>query len=78
MGEATIRELRNNGAEVLARVAAGESITVTRDGHPVAELRPLPRQRLTAGALVARFSRLPDVDPERFRADVDDAVDQSL
>jgi hypothetical protein len=44
MGEATIRDLRNNSAE----------------------------------ALIARFSRLPQVDPERFRADVDEAVDQSL
>jgi prevent-host-death family protein len=78
MGEATIRDLRNNSAEVLERVAAGESVTVTRDGRPVAELRPLPRQRLTAEALIARFSRLPQVDPDRFRADVDEAVDQSL
>jgi len=78
MGEATIRDLRNNSAEVLERVAAGESVTVTRDGRPVAELRPLPRQRLTAAALIARFSRLPQVDPARFRADVDEAVDQSL
>ena len=78
MGEATIRDLRNNSAEVLERVAAGESVTVTRDGRPVAELRPLPRQRLTAEALIERFSRLPQVDPERFRADLDEAVDQSL
>lgn len=63
---------------MIDRVAAGERITITRDGKAVAELRPLPRQRLAAAALVERFKRLPAVNPERFRADVDSIVDQSL
>jgi prevent-host-death family protein len=37
-----VRDLRNNGGEVLRRVEHGERIVVTRDGTPVAELRPLP------------------------------------
>ncbi|WP_250324588.1 type II toxin-antitoxin system Phd/YefM family antitoxin [Williamsia sp. CHRR-6] len=37
----TVRELRNNGGEVLNRVARGEGLVVTRDGQPVAELRPV-------------------------------------
>ncbi len=37
-----MRDLRNNGGEVLRRVEHGERIVVTRDGAPVAELRPLP------------------------------------
>jgi prevent-host-death family protein len=78
MAEASIRDLRNHGGEVIDRVAAGESITVTRGGKPVAELRPLPQRPLGAEALVARFRRLPPVDSERFRSDVDAAVDQSL
>lgn len=78
VAEASIRELRNHGGEVMDRVAAGEHITITRDGKAVAELRPLPRPRATAAALVARFRRLPPVDPDHFRADVDAAVDQSL
>jgi len=43
----------------------------------VAELRPLPRRRVTAVALIERFRALPPIDPVRFRADVDAAVDQS-
>lgn len=34
------RELRNNNAEVLKRVAAGESFVVTRNGEPVADVVP--------------------------------------
>lgn len=78
MGEATIRELRNRGGEVIARVAGGERIVVTRDGEPVAELRPLPRRPLAAEAVQQRFRRLPPLDPVRFRTDVDATVDQTL
>ena len=78
MVEASIRELRNHGGEVIDRVAAGERVTITRDGKAVAELRPLPRPRATAAALIERFRRLPPVDPGQFRADVDAVVDQSL
>lgn len=78
MGEATVRDLRNKGGEVLDRVLAGEPVTVTRDGKPVAELRPLPGTRLNAHALVERFRRLPPVDPARFRRDVDAVVDQAI
>lgn len=77
-GEASIRDLRNHGAEVIGRVQAGESVTITRDGDPVAELRPLPRRRLGAAALIDRFRTLPPVDAERLRADVDAVIDQSL
>jgi prevent-host-death family protein len=78
MGTTTVRELRNRGGHVLDRVAAGEHITVTRDGKPVAELRPVPRPRATAAMLVERFKRLPPVDPAQLRADVDAVIDQAL
>ncbi|HLE85784.1 MAG TPA: type II toxin-antitoxin system prevent-host-death family antitoxin, partial [Thermoanaerobaculia bacterium] len=39
MSTVTIRELRNRGGDVVERVLAGESLTVTRAGTPVAELR---------------------------------------
>jgi prevent-host-death family protein len=78
MGEASIRDLRNRGGEVIDRVRGGERITITRDGEPVAELRPLPRTRLTAATMIELFRKLPPVDPERFRADIDAVVDQSL
>ena len=78
MAEASIRDLRNHGGEVIDRVAAGERVTITRDGRAVAELRPLPRPRATAAALIDRFRKLPPVDPGRFRSDLDAVVDQSL
>ncbi len=78
MGETTVRELRNKGGDVIERVLAGERITVTRDGKPVAELRPIPRRPLPAAVLVERFKRLPPIDPVAFRADIDAIVDQSL
>lgn len=78
MSEASIRDLRNHGAEVIGRVQLGESVTITRDGEPVAELRPLPRRPLGARALVDRFRNLPRVDPDRLRKDIDAILDQSL
>lgn len=78
MSEASIRDLRNHGGEVIDRVLAGERITITRDGKPVAELRPLRRPPLTAEALVERFKRLPPIDPDEFRADLDAVIDPWL
>jgi prevent-host-death family protein len=74
----TVRELRNNGGEVLDRVERGESVIVTRDGHPVAELRPLPRRSPRAPELIARRKRLPRVDPASLRRDVDAVIDPSV
>lgn len=78
MGEASIRDLRNHGGEVIDRVRAGERVTITRDGAPVAELLPLPRRRLSAAALILKFRLLPPVDPVRLRADIDAQIDQAL
>ena len=38
--ETSARELNQQTARVLARVEAGETITVTKNGRPVAVLRP--------------------------------------
>lgn len=38
--EATARELNQHTAQVLARVEAGETVTVTKNGRPLAVLRP--------------------------------------
>lgn len=35
------REMRNNSADILRRVEAGESFTVTNKGAPVARISPL-------------------------------------
>jgi prevent-host-death family protein len=78
MREITVRELRNRGGDVLERVARGESMTVTRDGRAIAELRPLRRHPIPAEELVNRWRELPAVDPARLREDIDDALDGSL
>jgi prevent-host-death family protein len=78
MAEVSVRELRNHGGEVVDRVLRGESLTVTRDGQPVAELRPLPRPGVEATALLQRWRHLPAVDPERLRRDIDGLIDASL
>jgi prevent-host-death family protein len=78
MAELTIRELRNRGGEVVDRVAAGEHVIVTRDGRPVAELRPYRSTPLSATAVLRRWRRLPAVDLERLRSDVDDVIDPRL
>ena len=76
--EVSIRELRNQGGEVVDRVAAGERLTVTRSGKPVAELRPMGRPAVNAETLLERWRRLPRLDPDRLRADVDEVLDPSL
>jgi prevent-host-death family protein len=77
----TVRELRNHGGEVLARVQAGETLTVTSSGVPVAELRPLPmtRRRFAPTAeIVARLAGGGPIDLQAFRADLDSVTDPYL
>jgi prevent-host-death family protein len=78
MAKVTIRDLRNHGGRVLQRVARGETVTITRDGHPVAELRPIPAPPLAADQLLARWRHLPAVDPDRLRREIDSLMDPSL
>lgn len=46
----TQRELRNKSAEVMDAVEGGETVIVSRNGVPVAELRPIPRRTLVPTA----------------------------
>jgi prevent-host-death family protein len=78
MESATVRDLRNNGGEVLRRVERGERIVVTRDGAPVAELRPLPRPSVRPAELIRRRRNLPRVNPFELRRDIDDLLDPTL
>ena len=73
-----MRELRNQGGRILERVTRGEVLTVTRDGHPVAEMRPLPRRPVPSGALLDRWRRLPAIDAAKLRADLDAVLEASL
>ena len=78
MTEVTIRELRNHGGDVVDRVAAGERLIVTRDGRPVAELRPVRAGGPKASTLLARWRRLPSLDGTSLRADLDATIDPRL
>ncbi len=75
------RELRNNNAKVIEEVVAGESFVVTRNGVPVAELRPVRTTRrnfVPKNEIVSLAAASPHVDFEEFRTDLDRAVDQGL
>ncbi len=78
VSDVSIRDLRNHGGDIVDRAARGEPITITRDGTPVAQLRPLVRHPIGAEQLLDRWSRLPRVDPESLRADIDAALDARL
>jgi prevent-host-death family protein len=78
VSDVSIRDLRNHGGDVVDRAAGGEPITITRAGKAVAELRPVSRPPLAAETLLARWSRLPPVDPVALRQDIDQALDWGL
>ncbi len=44
MAEAASRDLRNNTRQLLDRVGAGETLTITVEGRPVALLQPIGRR----------------------------------
>jgi prevent-host-death family protein len=75
------RDLRNNNAKVIDAVTAGETFVVTRNGEPVAELRPIRAARRTfitrdeVARLAAAGVR---IDHRQFRADLDRSIDQGL
>ncbi len=75
------RELRNDNAKVIEAVAAGETFIVTRNGEPVAELRPITARRRTfvsreeIDEMAAAGVR---IDHRRFREDLDAAFDQGV
>ena len=78
MSSVNVRDLRNRGGEVVDRVARGASVIVTKGGAAVAELRPIPKQALDRETLLARFKRLPAVDPVELRRDLDRVIDPAL
>jgi prevent-host-death family protein len=73
------RELRNDSGAVLREVQSGRTLIVTRNGVPVAELRPVPPHRFVPRAVIADAApRTPRIDAKRLRADLDAVVDQSV
>lgn len=61
MSEIGAYEAKTRFAELLERVRRGERVTITRHGHPVAELSPVGRpsseQRLAAMERMRAFRR---------------------
>jgi prevent-host-death family protein len=75
------RELRNDNAKVIEAVTAGETFIVTRNGEPVAELRPIRSGRRTfisRDDLAAMEVAGVRIDHRAFRADLDRSIDQRL
>lgn len=74
------KELRNNVGEVLRRAEAGEQITITVSGRPVAQLGPIRARQWVETADLQELWALP-ADPtlaedlEAFGADLRDPWD---
>ena len=71
------RQLRNDSAAILRDVQEGQHMIVTRNGTPVAELKPVSsHHRFVPRAAIAAAARTaPRIDAMRFRADIDVFVD---
>jgi prevent-host-death family protein len=78
MSEIAARELRNHTADVLRRVEAGEQVTITSRGRPVAELIPVRalRRRPIARAELVRRLATGQADPG-LRDDLKDLAGES-
>lgn len=60
MSEVAARDLRNHTADLLRRVQAGEQVTITSRGRPVAQLTSVPavrRSPIARAELRRRLSR---------------------
>jgi prevent-host-death family protein len=71
------KELRNNVGEVLRRAEAGEQITITVAGRPVAQLGPAERRNWVNGPALRAVWHTPAprglaTDVERFPAALGD------
>lgn len=75
------RELRNENARVIEAVTAGETFVITRNGEPVAELRPLRAGRrnfISREEVAALATADVRIDRDQFRADLDRVIDQGV
>jgi prevent-host-death family protein len=76
-----LRELRNETTKVIEAVAAGETFVVTRNGEPLAELRPIGAGRrafISRDELATLVTAAVRIDHRQFRADLDRSIDQGL
>lgn len=71
------RELRNRSGEIMRELDRGADFLITRNGVPVGNLLPARRRAFVETATaIAAFAAAPAIDADRFRADVDRAMDQ--
>ena len=77
MTDVSIRDLRNQGGEILDSVMRGAVVTVTRQGRPIAELRPLRRGTDTAD-LLGHWRGTPTFSLQGLRGDLAAILDDSL
>jgi len=54
MAEVGIRALKQNASQVVAQAAAGETVTISDRGRPVALMSPIPASRLAALIIAGR------------------------
>jgi antitoxin (DNA-binding transcriptional repressor) of toxin-antitoxin stability system len=78
MADVSIRDLHRKNRQVIDRVIAGEVLTITRGGRPVARPSPLPRPELRMEDILERWKGLQPMAPDALRWDIDQLIDPSL
>ena len=58
MAALSVRELNDNLSAAIARVEAGEVITITKHGRPVVEMRPKPASKMDDPEWRAAYERM--------------------
>lgn len=77
--ELSVRELRNHTPEVVRAIESGETLTLTVNGRPVADIVPhrTRSQRVPIAVFLAELAELPD-GPGAPWPDVDVTTDDPL
>lgn len=71
MKTATVRDLRNNFADLAKQIEWGEQITITRNGEPFAILSPVSSPKARRRAWAERMRRYTPVGRKATRAETD-------
>jgi antitoxin (DNA-binding transcriptional repressor) of toxin-antitoxin stability system len=75
--EISLRDLRLRSKEIMDSVERGQTFVVIRDGHPIGELVPLRHRRvyIRRNEFLAKTEDIQPIDVDRFRADLEAAID---
>ena len=70
------RDLRLHSREIMDALEKGQSFTITRNGREIGEFVPKPRKRmfLSWDEFIELGRGLPDIDEEKFYADIDAVI----